>query len=265
MNIIDMSNDPSGCNDVEVTNVVVTFHLGVCINQLRFLRYLREHGVCGELGGRLFARVTINLYGGDIPPAKVFIFASGKCLLVGAKLPSLANASAHLLCHMLRNLGIPATVNNFRVPNIASYFPFNRPVDLHKVCAHDPSFQYMRGRFPGATRRRNRSTDNDDDDDHISCTIYQTGGVVLAGARHFGEIPAAARFGHETCAACIDDAPANAAADAAMRLGKTVNRSLDLLGARNKRMRDGLAEATNEDTQVRIEHAFAKRAKCSIE
>lgn len=259
MNVVRMK-EKHGCNDVEITNVVASFSVAVELNIDRLVGQLRGR-VSFEYGRARFPRITIYMH--DIMPwSMVFIFASGSCVLINAKTPELARARAWQLTALLQSVGVDAYMRNFRVYNIASCFPYGETIDVNKLSQSVDNAQYMRERFPGATRRRGDAYATKSA--HVAQTYYASGRVLLTGARSRQEIAEAAVRADAACArACGYTASAQDAA----RPTRETHRMLEQLSTRERIHErraagdeDGAQELADAAALQRLRDAYASSA-----
>lgn len=115
------------------------------------------------------------------PKTTALIFASGKMVVTGAKAECDARTACEKFGRILRKLGFPTEITDFKIQNIVSSFDCKFPIRLEGIAvAKFGSVSYEPELFPGLVYRLQVPK--------VVVLIFASGKVVLTGAKSSDDI-----------------------------------------------------------------------------
>jgi transcription initiation factor TFIID TATA-box-binding protein len=154
---------------LKIQNVVSTSDLHQHVDARKFNQYQ-------------WGRYDIELYGGrcgyikdEGMQGRVSVFLSGKMISTGAKEVSFSILQLHHSLELLVTNKLAKRVElECKVQNIVATLDFQKALDVKKVTSSLANYIYGPDNFPGIIYRHN---------DRISCLIFASGKVVIAGVK----------------------------------------------------------------------------------
>ncbi len=180
--VLDTIVQDPGCNPVTIVNVVSTYSIGSRLNSVAIALLKKDKiplkfNVCG------FAAMIIPISCHGIASTTVLVYPSGCVVHTGAKDESHSRLSAWLLANFFeREIGIPMSVDGFKIRNIVSNMEVGHCVNLQSLknelgvsASYEPAdIQCVIHRDPKDPKR--------------VTLIYGSGSAVLTGSKNRDDI-----------------------------------------------------------------------------
>ncbi len=171
-----MDADVADLNIIKINNVVSTFYIG---NPVYIEKIARSHPFLAELANTFSAGIMRFKH----IKTTCLIFPEGKVVINGAKSELCGLRTAWSCCKILRGCGITnASVHGFKLQNVAMAVKLGPCIDM-SAFHHDYSYtsSYPVEDFPAITLNTLKK------DDSTTIRLFETGKVVMIGAKNVNE------------------------------------------------------------------------------
>ncbi len=168
-----------------IENIVLTFKLCVDeINRVELARKLYSKGA--SFNPKRFASVTIKLH--PKPGSVLLIFSTGSVVITGVQSKEAASLNARRVTEMIRTIGgyRKAKMKDLTVRNIVGCLRLGVNLDLRALCSELEGACYDKENFPGVIFHTPEY--------RTHFLIYESGSIVITGAKTNEDIEDGARF-----------------------------------------------------------------------
>lgn len=179
-----------------IENYVCTFWLGRLLSLRMLVKCLYRFGA--ESNSRRFASVLLKfMKSKKCPSAVALIFQTGEVVCTGTKSEHDARVAARLFAKLIRTAGKhnSSRVTNLSVCNIVGTLRMGVKLDLRALSYHLEAAAYEPENFPGLIHKNTEL--------HTHFIVYDSGKIVITGARTVEHIANGARYIAKQCCYAI--------------------------------------------------------------
>lgn len=161
-----------------IANVVCTYDVGVKLNLAKISLFFKDKMPVKYNPKKFAAMIVTGRVSDKLPMTTVLMFSTSKVVHTGSKTELEAEMSAwYLVYYLMYYLKIPASVNDFCIRNIVSYFDLGHRVDLDKLSEAIGGRAAFHRRLIHSCRVRNKKRPKQ------VLLIFVTGNIVSTGSK----------------------------------------------------------------------------------